>query len=196
MVKLRLPVMLLLLAVALLLGRGLLDRVTTPRPTASTAAADQPDYTMTTLHTRRYGADGKLARDLAAEELVHYPDARGSLLTRPLLTSLAAEGEPWLIRADEGRSPPGEQEVFLRGHVHIDRAAGPGNEELHLATTALRVVPEQNYADTGEPVAITSLGMRSTGVGLNAWLDKEQLQLMNDVRGQYETKPQRATARP
>lgn len=194
--RLGLPAMLVVLALVFLAGRGLLDRMTQSDATGTVLASVQPDYTMDRLHTRRFDVNGRLARDLAADRLEHYPDARGSLLTNPLLTAHAERGEPWLIRAREGHSPPGEEEVNLKGRVRIDRAKGAQNDELHLTTETLRVLPEKNFAETGDPATITSQGMRSTGIGLNAWLDKEQLQLLDNVRGQYEGKSHSGAHRP
>lgn len=179
----------------LYLGRDRLQSVANPEAAVNGPAQILPDYTMTTLHTRRFDETGRIVRDLKATRLDHYPDARGSLMDQPFLTVRAESGSPWLIRAKRGNSPPGEQEIFLKDDVRIDRAASARNVELALTTPAMRVVPDDDFAETAEAVSIRTPGGQTMGVGMKAYLAQEQLNLLANVRGQYEPKS-RSRPRP
>jgi len=188
-----LPALLLFSAVVLLAGRDLIDRVTPTPNTPQGPRSDRPAYTMDRVHSRRYNDQGRLIRDLTAIHVINYDDQRGSILTEPLLTAHAETGEPWLLKARTGTASDHGQDVFLEGDVRVDRAASQQNAEMHLETDKLRVVPERNYAETESPVTLTSPGARTQGVGMTAHFEQEKLQLLNQVRGQYEpTSPRRA----
>lgn len=191
--RLGLPALLFVVALLLLAGRSALERLAAPPTTPPKTMPTGPDYTMKQMHTRRFDRDGRLIRDLRADFVEHYPDARGSHMLAPLLSANAKTGNPWLIQSREGTAPPGEKEFHLSGDVRIDRAAGPANEETHITTDSLRVLPDENYAETGDPARITGQGMQTNGVGLKAWLDEERLELLEQVRGQYVSKPHSKT---
>ncbi|MBI2381564.1 MAG: LPS export ABC transporter periplasmic protein LptC [Gammaproteobacteria bacterium] len=191
----RFPLLLVALAIGALLVQSLLDELNAPEFVKPKSGADRPDYTMTGLHTRRFDAQGRVVRDLHAERLDHYADARGSLMREPRLETRTALGKPWRIAAEEGQAPPEQDRILLRRNVLISREASLNNQGLELRTDTLRVTPEQNYAETEAPAELRSRGMVTTGTGLKAWLDKEQLQLQSDVRGQYEPTSRRTTPR-
>ena len=193
--RLGFPLLLIVLALGALLAHGLLDELNAPPDAKPKPSADRPDYTMTGLHTRRFDAQGRMIRDLRAERLDHYADARGSLMQQPRLETRTALGKPWRIAAEEGQAPPEQDRVLLRRNVRISREASLNNEALELRTEALHVLPEQNYAETEAPAELRGEGMVTTGTGLKAWLDKEQLHLLSDVRGQYESTSRRTTPR-
>lgn len=182
---------LLAIGLGLYLGRDRLPSVIDAPSVADANARQLPDYSMRELHTRRFDEHGRLIRDLKAVQLDHYPDARGSILKQPLLTVRAESGSPWLIRAERGNSPPGEQEIFLNENVRIDRAASARNVELALTTATMRVVPEKDFAETEAAVSIVSPGAHTQGVGMKAYLAQQQLTLLANVRGQYEPKSRR-----
>lgn len=190
------PAVLLALGLAALAGRSLLERVESPATAPRQAAPDRPEYSMEGLHTRRYDDNGRVARDLTAQRLDHYADARGSLLAEPRLSAEGRSGEPWRLSARQGQAPTGEERILLREDVRIDRAGGSHNQGLRLRTSELLVLPEKNYAETAAAVSIAAKGMHTTGTGLKAWLDTERLQILNDVEAQYEPKPRRKPARP
>ncbi len=50
----------------------------------------------------------------------------------------------------------------------------------------MTVFPQQEYAQTEQPVRIDGAGGVSTGTGMKAYLKESRIHLLSNVRGQYE----------
>jgi lipopolysaccharide export system protein LptC len=50
------------------------------------------------------------------------------------------------------------------------------------------VFPQQQYAQTEQPVRIDGAGGVSTGTGMKAYLKESRIHLLSNVRGQYEAR--------
>ena len=48
--------------------------------------------------------------------------------------------------------------------------------------------PQQQYAQTQQPVRIDGAGGVSTGTGMKAYLKESRIHLLSNVRGQYEAR--------
>ena len=66
------------------------------------------------------------------------------------------------------------------------RAASPDTEPMRLLTQRLRIRPEEDYAETDDPVTITRGPDRVDAVGMQAWMRKPvRIKLLAEARGHY-----------
>ena len=148
--------------------------------------AREIDYYLRDLDFTTFSEQGQPARRLQAPELRHYPDDDTTELDRPRLVIYKDEGPPWRVRSETGWVSPDGERVHLRGEVVIEREAAPGVRPMHIVTRDVRVEPERDYAETDEPVTVTSREDRIDAVGMQAWLrDPGRIKFLSQVRGHY-----------
>lgn len=163
------------------------NRFSEPEPPPQPGDAHRPDYQVDGLTVTAMGPDGTPGRHLTTDQMRHYPDDDTTELDRPHLVVYAKDGPPWNIRSEQGWVGPDGERMLLEGQVRVDREGGPGSEPVHLATDRLRVQPKAEYAETDQPVRITSAANWIEAVGLQAWFGEPvRIKLLSNVRGRYE----------
>ncbi len=75
----------------------------------------------------------------------------------------------------------------LIDRVRVERSDASG-QPLILTTTRLTVRPDENYAQTSQPVRIEAKSGVTTGTGMKAYMDKNQTHLLSNVRGYHEVR--------
>lgn len=117
-----------------------------PGPEASPRAPSHaPDYVMTQLTVRSYGADGQLRSELAGASARHHPDTDALVIEAVRLQSRDAQGHTSLATARLGFTDSAGERVRLEGDVRIERAAWrktDGRDE-----PALRLLGQSLWAD-------------------------------------------------
>ncbi|MGF6670288.1 LPS export ABC transporter protein LptC [Pseudomonas monsensis] len=81
----------------------------------------------------------------------------------------------------------GGTQVELIDSVRIKRT-DEKNRDLLVTSTRMTVFPQDQYAQTEQPVRIDGAGGVSTGVGMKAYLKESRIHLLSNVRGQYEAR--------
>jgi lipopolysaccharide export system protein LptC len=168
--------LLTLLAAALLVALGwwLQDLIRPPELSETALPATSPDYYMDVF-------------TLTAMNMAHYPDDDHSDLAEPHLIIFRTDGAPWRLDSDRGRASGDGTLVNLLGAVHMTRARSPTNRPVSIDTRNVLVRPDDNYAETAEPVFMKSEMSRLQGVGMHAYLKVGRLELLSQVRGLYES---------
>lgn len=158
------------------------------RPPATPAHV--PEYFATNLRTTSMDAQGRPARALETPRLTRFLDDQTSELETPVLR-VYREGEPpWVIRSERAWVSPDGDTAVLQGKVHISRDAAPGIRPVTIDTTNLLVRRQEDYLETAEFATLVSQGSRASGVGVQAWLGKEnRIKLLSKARGHYEIDP-------
>jgi lipopolysaccharide export system protein LptC len=157
-------------------------------PSLSTApqGGHQIDYYLRRLSFTTYTADGDPARTLRAPELRHFADDDTTEIDLPYMEIHKASAPPWEVRAKTGWISPDGALVRLQGDVVIRREAGPGVRPMRIVTPEMRVEPERDYAETDEPVTVTSRADRIDSVGMQAWLTEPgRIKFLSQVRARY-----------
>jgi len=75
--------------------------------------------------------------------------------------------------------------VLLRRPRDAAHPGGPA--EVEVFTRELRILSEQEYAETDQPTTIVHAYGRVDAVGMKVWFKQERLQLLSQVHGIYET---------
>lgn len=132
-----------------------------------------------------FNEDGLPKSKIIGEQLLHYPDEEDVEITNPRVTFFRDKGSPVLISADRGWiNRPGTR-VFLKGHTTIIREQSPLNKFSQLETPELTIWPNKEYAETDKLVKISTEATEATGVGMEAYLDKERYILLNNVKARH-----------
>lgn len=143
------------------------------------------DYYLINPHTLQYQTDGRLDYEMTASHLDHYSLTDIALVTAPNLLLHRGNELPWHIQSLTAEVGPKAEEVELIDEVRVERDDPNGNPTI-LTTTRLTVFPENNYAETAQPVRINAANGVTTAVGMKAYLKDSRMHLLSNVRGQHE----------
>ena len=141
-----------------------------------------PDLTMEEFEVTTMGEDGRPSRRLSAAYMAHFSDTQTKELTHPHLVVYRAEEEPWHVASERGWVSADNDVLMLLGKVNIWRNQPDGKREIHIETEDLRVLPDDEYAETALPVSISTPESHTRGTGMRAYLGESRVQLLSKVR--------------
>ena len=151
-----------------------------PRPTLQS----EPDFYLTQMKVTEYRDSGQVRYYFVADQAEHFPDGDYTLVERPDVTLVDEKGVVWLAQAMKGRVTTNYETVKLWDQVTMQRNT-PATP-LELSTRAMTLFPKRDYAETEQPVRITSLNSRVTATGMQAYIDREQVKLLDNVKVRHE----------
>ncbi len=176
-------ILLLLLAV---LTWWLDAKVRSPQNLAGASTRGAPDYYIEGFNAVRMNPDGTRRYELAGKRLVHYSDDDSSMLSSPTLVYHDYKRAPLTFSADTAEIEGGGENVYFRGNVRIDRPAFAFNPRLGVATSYLHVIPDQDFAETDQPVTMSEGNSTVRSVGLEFDNRARQVKLLSRVQAHYE----------
>ena len=181
-----------LILALLVAGAALLSwRLSEPPPDTrqSSARPDGPrevDYRILGFEVVRMTPAGVPAHRLTAATLWHFIDDDTTELDTPHLTVFQNDEPPWEIDAERAWVSSDGSQVLLRGEVIIDRAAGTQSPPTTIVTRDLRIKPDEDYAETDQPVRVETDSDWLNAVGMRAWLrPPSRITFLSDVEGFY-----------
>lgn len=112
-----------------------------------------PDFWVDNFTLRRYDLGGSIQHTLNATRMVHFPDDESTEVTEPRVayfrdqqaTTMASKSA-WLDKE--------AKHVQLRDDVRVVRTE-TDSPVMHIETSVLDVIPDDEYAQTTAPVTIT-----------------------------------------
>lgn len=167
------------LAVASSVWLAQLDKLSPP---GAGVQGHSPDVTMEEFEVTDMGEDGTPLRRLSAAHLAHYADTDTKELTKPHLVIYQHDAEPWHVASQRGWVSADNDVLMLLGEVDIWRNYPNGKREIHIETEDLRVLPNDEYAETEFPVTISTPESLTRGTGLHAYLGESRVELLSDVQ--------------
>ncbi len=185
----------LLLLVALLtawLSRTWEPRVDTPPENAAEAA----DLVVQGFRAQTYAPSGEPLRRLEAVQLTHFP--RGvTEMAAPNLILLQNSLPHWQVRADRATLDADGNHAWLLGDARLDQYNTQHTVTVRVDSRDVHVFFNESRAQTEAEVTIThyprTLGAPA-GVtrakGMNAHLARQQVELLSQVHGLYQTEPE------
>lgn len=150
----------------------------------------EPDYYIEDMVRNTLDENGALANVLYADLVTHFPDDDTTELDRPRMEIYNGRSDPWYVIAERGWVSSGSEVVLLHGEVEIWRLDETGNREFEVITSELRVLPQEQYAETDDPATITSKATISRTIGMRANFAHDRLELLKQVRSRHEVNPQ------
>ena len=154
----------------------------------SEGAAHHPDYFMEQFSTLTMEVDGTPKNKLIASYMAHYEDDDTIELTRPRLEIYKPQKPPMIITADKGWVTADTKVILLAGRVDLWQDNHDGIRELEVITADVRVLLDQDYAETDQHATIKSFRSVVNTDGLRAYFKKNRIELLDNVHGKLEPK--------
>ena len=177
-----------LLALLLLTWWALHPPGSTGKRSLESSEKDRIDYFVRNLDLTTYDASGLPLRHLRAAALDHLEHSGKTLLTRPRLLLFEEGSLLWDVRSEKGTLSGDRQLLQLHGEVLVDRMQTPGLPAMQLQTRELQVNPQESYAETDQPVTVTSEENWIRARGMQAWLRPPgRIRFLANTRAYYVT---------
>jgi len=150
----------------------------------------EPDYYIEDMVRNTLDETGAVTNVLYADLVTHYPDDDSTELEKPRMEIYNGSTDPWYVIAETGWVSSGNEVVLLHGDVEIWRLNQAGDREFEVLTSELRVLPQEQYAETDDPATITSETTVTKTIGMRANFAHDRLELLKQVRSRHEVTPQ------
>lgn len=145
------------------------------------------DYYAVNAHTVQFMPDGKLQYEMTADKVEHLKASEVTLLTTPDLHLYRGTEFPWHVQSKRAEVNPDGTEVELIDSVRVARI-DEKKREMIITSSRMTVFPQKQYAQTEQAVRIDGAGGTTTGNGMKAYLKDGRMDLLSNVRGQYEAR--------
>ncbi|MCY1418652.1 lipopolysaccharide exporter periplasmic protein [compost metagenome] len=146
------------------------------------------DYYAMNARSIQYRTDGSLEYEMTADKLEHQKTTDTTQVTTPnLFFYRADEPQPWHVQSVRAEVSPGGKQVELIDDVRVARTDAKGRSLL-LTTTRMTVFPDEDLAQTEQPVRIQEPNGVTTANGMKAYLKDSRMHLLSNVRGQHEVR--------
>ncbi len=153
---------------------------------AATKVRTRPDYWVENFNFVKMLPGGQYDYRIIGTKLVHYPHDDHAEVTLPVVTNLDPERLPMTTRSEraiiKNVSDQPNSEVHMYDKVVVDRPKSVQAEHLQLNTEYLLAYPDKHTMETDLPVQILSGDTITTGIGMKANNDTQQMQIFRDVQ--------------
>ena len=152
----------------------------------------EPDYVVDNFVIKRLSDAGDPRYLLSSTRMLHYPDDDSSHLESPKLIQ-AQPGRPETrVSAKRGVVSADGKEVKLFDSVELFKAGEKGpqrnTDDMRVRTEYLRVIPDDDKADTPERVLIEQGKTVLAGTGMTFDNRYRRIELQSAVAGTFERK--------
>lgn len=153
------------------------------------AAVDESAIDFYAINARsvQYLPDGKLQYEMTADKVEHIKATDVTMLTTPDLQMYRGALFPWHVQSKTGEVSPGGEQVELIDSVRVART-DEKNRTTIITSSRMTVFPQKQYAQTEQAVRIDGAGGVTTAKGMKAYLNDSKINLLSNVRGQYEAR--------
>ncbi len=129
---------------------------------------------------------GHVTGQLTSPRLTHLPYDNVIHLQTPFFVAYDKTNIPWHIHADKGlayQTKP--KKINLIGNVRIQQLPGVGSHKARLTTTQMMYFPNQNIAETKQPVTISEPGTVMHSVGFKANFHQGVIRFLSRSEAEY-----------
>jgi len=161
----------------------LLNRLTDDKSTSTVLLRHDPDYYMEDFSTLTMEQDGTPKNKLFAEYMAHYPDDNTIELHKPKLEVYRKNETPIFIIADKGWVTADNEVILLSGAVKLWQDNIDGIRELEINTSDVKILTQQEYAETDKLATIVGEKTTASAVGVRAYFNESRIELLSDVHG-------------
>ncbi|MCG9698187.1 LPS export ABC transporter periplasmic protein LptC [Shewanella sp. Isolate11] len=155
---------------------------------ASLDSIDRPDYVVNNLKSVQYNEKGNVNSRVSASHMEFYADKNITYFSKPIYLVYPDKGDAqWRLRSTKGTLDKNSGRVTLENDVIID-AISPNEPIQTIETTYLELDLNTMIMTSDRNIRITSRDFFITGQGLQADLNAQNVRLLSQVEGTYETK--------
>ena len=152
----------------------------------------EPDYVVDKFVLKRLSDTGETRYVLSSARMTHYPDDDTSHLEQPRLVQGQSGASETQVSAVRGVVSANGREVKLYENVELFKAgtgrSGGAADDLRVRTAYLRVMPDDDKADTHERVVIEQGRAVLRGTGMTFDNRYRKIELQSAVSGTFERK--------
>jgi LPS export ABC transporter protein LptC len=152
----------------------------------------KPQEYMADFFVTLFTEDGLVKNKLSGDYWAYQPETNGSTLKRPHLIVYKPDGSVWIIDAKQAFVKQPNigtlDDIVLHNNVVIHRPATGTFVPITLETNALLYQPSKSYAESDELVTLTKPDLKVSGIGMRAFLDKDSVELLHNVKAAYTLK--------
>ncbi len=144
-----------------------------------------PDGIMDNFSAVKMNLQGVPGVLLSARQLRHYPDHDTTELELPRLTMLSAVHPPVHVKGVRGNVSSRGDEVIFHDDVVVTREPVGTQSAMALRTEYLRVLPNQDWANTDKPVIMSDAYNTVHAIGMEMNNKTRILKLLSQVRSEH-----------
>jgi LPS export ABC transporter protein LptC len=149
-----------------------------------------PQEYMLNVKVTHFNPDGNVKDHIRAAYWAYLPEQACSKITEPRLQVIKPDSSVWNVEAKlavakHQRLDSKITELALSEEVVITRPEALNILPIEVVTTDVFYYPETSYVKTDKFVKMTKPGLHVTGVGLEGYLDKNLVELHNNVQTTY-----------
>jgi len=142
------------------------------------------------VNIRRFDDNGRLFQVASMKEWIHHQGQSNADMIAPMLTIYQPDGSAWQIQAKHGQGFYKQihghlEKLHLTDDVVVERLSQQHDVFLTLKTEQIIYVPDQYSASTTAPVTVTGKGIHLQAKGMQAFLDKQQVKFLHEVKSLY-----------
>lgn len=132
-----------------------LDRITGgDEGRSASQVRNSPDSVAEGTRLVSFDREGRQRYELLADRITHYPQSDVTALEQPRLVYVT-EGRELRISARNGEAEKQGDVIRLAGDVRALRAPAAGSPEMTFASESLTIWPDDERAETRDPVVLT-----------------------------------------
>ena len=140
-----------------------------------------PDYYMENFVTTTMEQDGTPKNKLYADYMAHYPDDDTTELDNPRLEVYRQDGLPVMIVSEKGWVTSDNEVILLTGNVTLWQNNEDGSRKLEIKTRDVKVLAEQEYAETDQPAQLVGNRTVINSTGVRAYFKENRVELLSNV---------------
>jgi len=163
-----------------------IDRTSRDDGTRPSLRRHDPDYLIANFTATTYDSAGAAESVLSAAKMIHYPDDDTTELIEPRVVQQKAGDARMTVSASRGQVSRDGEEIFLYDNVVLVREAAAERPEARLSTSFLHVVQDRTLVRTDRDVFMQEGARSLSGRGMEYDYGSGRLQLLANVRGQFE----------
>ncbi len=147
-----------------------------------------PVLSIEKFHAVRMSMTGLREYVVEAPLLRQLPGKLGTKIEQPTLDWYQQDGKSrkWQFRAEKGWIAADQKTIRLEGAVVMYGTTDSGNSPIEVNTHDVLINLGDRYAETTALSKAVTPGSELRAVGIRAYLDREKLELLSEVRGYYE----------
>ena len=154
-------------------------------PTLTAPSSKHSDFYLRTATSFRYNALGQLDSTLYSDTVDHYPGRNLAELSNPIVKFYKDGLHTWTITSLSGIVHDGGDQVDFSQSVVVNNS----HRKATLKTPSLTAYPGRKFVETDSPVTLLNANGVTQAVGMTANLENKKINLLNQVRGQYNAAP-------
>jgi lipopolysaccharide export system protein LptC len=128
---------------------------------------------------------GRISMKIVTPKVIHFSSLDRAEFTDPQLTIYRKSPQPWYVTSIHAKTTNGLDKIDFWDDVTIHHSADHNNPATLIKTTRLSVHPNEQTADTDQPITLVQPNIIVKGIGMLADMNSGDVKLLKESRGEY-----------